>query len=181
MWSLEQGKEFCNRENNDTLVEMYGKLSHLARSQLVAVEEGLQNMENEPTISELRQQFSEAIGSINSTYQDEVLHNSRLIDDFDKKVDSQRKRLVDAYRQTSYRGDDNELKSLEGRVEDSGIFLRLGNARYLVFAVLAVVVLSFTFHHTNMNTTGYVFVSLILGAIVIFIVNFIHERDIQSS
>lgn len=181
MWSLKQGQEFNNRTNDNTLGKMYGKLSHLAKSQLVVVEEGLQNMRSEPTINDLRTQFSQAIGSINATYQDEVLYNSKLIDDFDKKVDSQRKQIVDAYRQSSYRGDDSELKSLQGRVEDSGTFLRLGHARYFVFAILAIVILSFTFHHTNMNTTGYVLVSVILGAIVIFIVNFIHERDIQSS
>jgi len=181
MWSLKQGKEFNNRTNTDVLGKMYGKLSHLAKGQLVAVEEGLQNMNSQPTIADLRQQLSQAIGSINATYQDEVLYNSKLIDDFDKKVDAQRKQIVDAYRQTSYRGDDDELKSLQGRVEDSGTFLRLGNARYLVFAVLAIVILSFTFHHADMNTTGYVLVSVILGALVIFIVNFIHERDIQSS
>lgn len=181
MWSLKQGQEFNNRTNDNALGKMYGKLSHLAKSQLVAVEEGLQNMSTQPTIDDLRTQFSQAIGSINATYQDEVLHNSKLIDDFDKKVDAQRKQIVDAYRQSSYRGDDNELKSLQGRVEDSGTFLRLGNARYFVFAVLAIVILSFTFHHANMNTTGYVLVSIILGAMVIFIVNFIHERDIQSS
>ena len=181
MWSLEQGKEFNNRTNNNTLGKMYGQLSHLARNQLVAVEEGLQNMNNEPSITELRDQLSKAIGSINATYQDEVLYNSKLIDDFDKKVDDQRKQIVDAYKRSTYRGDDNELKSLQGRVEDSGTFLRLGNARYLVFAVIAVVILSITFHYANMNTTGYMLVSVILGAIVIFIVNFIHERDIQSS
>jgi hypothetical protein len=181
MWSLEQGKEFNNRSNDNVLDKMYGKLSHVARAQQVVVEEGLQGMNTQPTINQLRQQLSQAIGSINADYQDEVLHNSRLIDDFDKKVDAQRKKMVDAYKAASYRGDDRELKSLQGRVEDSTTFLRLGNARYIVFAILAIVILSFTFHHTDMNTSGYVLVSIILGAVVIFIVNFIHERDIQSS
>lgn len=181
MWSLEQGKEFNNRTNNNILDKMYGKLSQIAKVQQVTVEEGLQGMNNETSITDLRRQLSDAIGSINASYQDEVLYNSKLIDDFDKKVDAQRKKIVDAYKASTFRGDDAEIKSLQGRVEDSTVFLRLGNARYIVFAVLAIVILSFTFHHADMNTTGYVLVSIILGALVVFIVNFIHERDIQSS
>jgi len=181
MWSLEQGKEFNNRTNNNIIDKMYSKLSKIAKTQQVTVEEGLQNMNTQTSIADLRSQLSEAIGSINASYKDEVLYNSQLIDDFDKKVDAQRKKIVDTYKVSSFRGDDTEIKSLQGRVEDSTVFLRLGNTRYIVFAILAIIILSFTFHHADMNTTGYVLVSVILGGLVVFIINFIHERDIQSS
>lgn len=181
MLSSEQGKEFNHNSGASNLDNSYQHLGDLARSQQRVVQEGLQGRETGEDINKLRSELASNISTINQQYEKEVLHNSKLIDDFDKKVNSQRKQLVDALKVSSYRGDDLEMKSLQGRAEDSTTFMRFGNSRYIVFAILAIVFLAFTFTHANLNTTGYFIVSIILGGIFIFIVNYIHQIDIRSN
>ena len=190
--SLEQGKEFKNVESGTMLENLFGKLSSLVTLQRLNVQESLQNMhhdddadhaENGPrkeSIKELRGNLEDALDKINGAYEQEVLHNSKLIDDFDKKVDSQRKEMVDNLKAKSFREDKVDIKSLDGRLEDSGTFVRLGNIRYVIFAIIAIAIISFTMHHSNINTTGYVVVSMILGATVVFIINFIQQESIRT-
>ena len=198
--SLEQGKEFKNVESGTMLENMFGKLSSLVTLQRLNVQESLQNMHHDDnadhagsdgkgkahsgprkeSIKELRGNLEDALDKINGAYEQEVLHNSKLIDDFDKKVDSQRKEMVDNLKAKSFREDKVDIKSLDGRLEDSGTFVRLGNIRYVIFAIIAIAIISFTMHHSNINTTGYVVVSMILGATVVFIINFIQQESIRT-
>lgn len=181
MLSSEQGKEFNHNSEGSEIDKLYGKLGQMARIQHITVQEGLQGMDAQNDIKQLRTELSSNLQAVNKRYENEVLFNSRLIDDFNNKVDGQRKKLVDALKAASYSTDDNELKSLQGRAEDSAIFMRFGNARYFVYAILAIMILSFTFTHANINTTGYFIVSIILGGIFIFIVNYMHQINIRSN
>lgn len=180
--TLGQGREFQSSSSGNGVVNsLLGKLSSVVTLQNAHVVETLRGMSTDPasspTVSDLRSQLASSLDSINSTYEQEVLHNSRLIDDFDKKLDAQRKRMVDELKNSSYRGDDANLKSLSGRLEDSGTFVRLGNSRYVVFAVLAIIILSFTMHHSDINTTGYVVVSIILGAVIVFMISYFNQKS----
>lgn len=172
-----QCSDFKQTTGGAGLIDGLGKrLSSLSNLSLTTVEEGLRGMEDTKTIKSMRNQFDATIDKINTGYADEVLETGRLLDEFNKKVSTQQQVLVDALRDYSWRGNDIELKSLTARKNDSATFERLGTSRYFVFAIIAIVVLSFTFTNASLDFSAYWLVSVILASVLIFILTYFYGK-----
>lgn len=164
--------------NQSWFDNLSAKLSSLAKRSLGNVEEGLHGMNDTDDTKKLRGEFDNTIKQINSQYANTVLETGSILDKFDKKVSAQEQVLIDAVKDFKWRKvqDEQRLNSLAGRKEDSAIYERMGSSKYFVYTLIALIVLGLTMTHVNLDFNAYMFVSLILTSVFIFILTYFYWK-----
>lgn len=70
------------------------------------------------------------------------------------------------------------LDSLRGQQEDRATYEKMGLSRYWIYGILAIIAVALTYRYVNnsLDFTPYLVISLILGAVFIFIVKYFYEK-----
>lgn len=70
------------------------------------------------------------------------------------------------------------LDSLRGQQEDRAMYEKMGLSRYWIYGILAIIAVALTYRYVNnsLDFTPYLVISLILGAVFIFIVRYFYDK-----
>lgn len=70
------------------------------------------------------------------------------------------------------------LDSLRGQQEDRATYEKMGLSRYWIYGILAIIAVALTYRYVNnsLDFTPYLVISLILGAVFIFIVKYFYDK-----
>lgn len=171
--SSTQGKDFRPSEKPVIITNMdklRKQISSLVKKSLGTVEEGLRGIEDTDEIKKLRRDVGNNLDNIDKSYSNSVLETSRLMDKYAKHIDSQKLTVEDVLGKNNNRDDDEKLQSLNGMKEDTATFQRLGNTRFRVYLIIAVVLLIFSYLYVKIEMTPYLILSVILSLVFIFII-----------
>lgn len=182
LMSLSQGKDFMsnniqgNRKPVSSASDMMSNmLSKYATFNRGIIRESMQGMESDDQTkvdAVMSENYKKDLMKLSDSYADELLETSEQLDKLEKQVSAREEAALDLLRKQKKHQQDPVLQNLSGMEEDSAIFMRYGGIRYIVFALIAVIMIALTLYHADMNFTGYVLLSVILGSILIFVISY---------
>ena len=173
-----QSKYFRNKSQVQSPLDNLGnQLSCLAKKALFINEEGFRgSMGDTAEIKKLRGSLKTDLDNINTTFSDKVLETGKLLDQIGKKVGEQEQILVDSLDKRMWNKHKPQLNNLAGRDEDSATFQRMGNSRFILYLLIAIVVLVITIFRMKINYDAYFVVGAILGILLLVIMIFFYGK-----
>lgn len=174
-----QSKYFRNKSQVQSPLDNLGnQLSCLAKKALFINEEGFRgSMGDTAEIKKLRSSLKTDLDNINTTFSNNVLETGRLLDEIGNKVGEQEQILIDSLDVKLWKNHKPLLNNLAGRDEDSATFQRMGNSRFILYLLIAFVVLIFTFLSMKINyADAYFVVGAILGILLLVIMIFFYGK-----
>lgn len=147
----------------------------LAKLNMSITENAIRTGKNKGThINPLSKEYEADLENLNTPFSKLVLENNKKLDMFHKDViDTKKKAIIDAMRNFQLSKADASLYNIEGQAEDSGIFMRMGSAKFFFYTVLAIVLIYYAFSYINFSINIMALPALILAAILIFIIRII--------
>lgn len=173
-----QSKYFRNKSQVQSPLDNLGnQLSCLAKKALFINEEGFRGSMSDTTeIKKLRSNLKTDLDNINTTFSEKVLETGRLLDQIGKKVGEQEQILVDSLDKRMWNKHKPQLNNLAGRDEDSATFQRMGNSRFILYLIIAIIIIGFTIIHMKINYDTYFVVGTILGVLLLVIMIFFYGK-----
>ena len=175
--SSSQGNDFCppeKRVNITNMDKLRKNLSSLVKRNLSVVQEGLRGIEDDQETKEIRKSIEKNLNNIDNAYASSVLETSKIMDRFAKQIDDQKVSINNILGENVVR-DEKKINILNGMKEDTATFQRLGNVRYRVFFIIAIVCVIFAFIYVKIESSPYLILAAILTCVFLFINTLIYR------